>query len=344
MSAASWFHCSVKPVSRSAGRSVVAAAAYRLGERLHDQTYDVVHDYTRKRGIESSFTVTPEGSPDWAHNSERLWNAAEQAEKRKNSTLAREVELALPSFLSPGERQNIAQAYAAELVGRYGVAVSVAMHEPGRNGDNRNYHAHILFTTREMTPEGLGKKTRILDDKTTGPKEVTALRELAANLINDALKAANSDIRVDHRSFKDRGVDRDPTTHLGPAATEMERRGEASERGEINRQVERGNTDQAELMELESAIAQERERIASPPTEKQQARERVSEDIEAFKAAIQKRGAVADIQQSDGLKWWQRAAVRFADKARNMARAFLTKARDLWPQMPDRSPDGGLER
>jgi len=327
MSAASWFHCSVKPVSRSAGRSVVAAAAYRLGERLHDQTYDVVHDYTRKRGIESSFTVTPEGSPDWAHNSERLWNAAEQAEKRKNSTLAREVELALPSFLSPGERQNIAQAYAAELVGRYGVAVSVAMHEPGRNGDNRNYHAHILFTTREMTPEGLGKKTRILDDKTTGPKEVTALRELAANLINDALKAANSDIRVDHRSFKDRGVDR-----------------EASERGEINRQVERGNTDQAELMELESAIAQERERIASPPTEKQQARERVSEDIEAFKAAIQKRGAVADIQQSDGLKWWQRAAVRFADKARNMARAFLTKARDLWPQMPDRSPDGGLER
>jgi len=160
MSAASWFHCSVKPVSRSAGRSVVAAAAYRLGERLHDQTYDVVHDYTRKRGIESSFTVTPEGSPDWAHNSERLWNAAEQAEKRKNSTLAREVELALPSFLSPGERQNIAQAYAAELVGRYGVAVSVAMHEPGRNGDNRNYHAHILFTTREMTPEGLGKKTR----------------------------------------------------------------------------------------------------------------------------------------------------------------------------------------
>jgi len=173
---------------------------------------------------------------------------------------------------------------------------------------------------------------------------VTALRELAANLINDALKAANSDIRVDHRSFKDRGVDRDPTTHLGPAATEMERRGEASERGEINRQVERGNTDQAELMELESAIAQERERIASPPTEKQQARERVSEDIEAFKAAIQKRGAVADIQQSDGLKWWQRAAVRFADKARNMARAFLTKARDLWPQMPDRSPDGGLER
>lgn len=344
MSAASWFHCSVKPVSRSAGRSVVAAAAYRLGERLHDQTYDVVHDYTRKRGIEARFTVAPEGSPEWTHDPERLWNAAEQSEKRKNSTLAREVELALPSFLSQQERQGIAEAYAAELVGRYGVAVSVAMHEPGKNGDDRNYHAHILFTTREMTPEGLGKKTRILDDKATGPKEVTALRELAADLINDALKAANSDICVDHRSFKDRGINRDPTTHLGPAATEMERRGESSERGEINRQVDRGNTDQAELVALETAIADERDRLASPPTEREEARERVSEDIEAFKAAIQKRGAVADIQQCDGLKWWQRAAMSVADKARNMARAFLTKARDLWSQMPDRFPDGGLER
>ena len=100
MTAASWYHCSVKPVSRSAGRSVVAAAAYRLGECLHDERYATVHDYTRRRGVECAFTVAPADAPEWAHNPEGLWNAAERAETRKNSTVAREVELALPSFLS----------------------------------------------------------------------------------------------------------------------------------------------------------------------------------------------------------------------------------------------------
>jgi hypothetical protein len=100
MATASWYHCSVKPVSRSAGRSVVAAAAYRLGERLNDEHYATVHDYTRRRGVEATFTVAPADAPEWAHNPESLWNAAERAETRKNSTLAREVELALPSLLT----------------------------------------------------------------------------------------------------------------------------------------------------------------------------------------------------------------------------------------------------
>lgn len=214
MTTASWYHCSVKPVSRSAGRSVVAAAAYRLGECLHDELYAKTHDYTRRRGVEATFTINPADAPQWAHNPESLWNAAERAETRKNSTLAREVELALPSFLSPAERQRIAERFAAELVERYRVAVSVAIHEPGK-GDERDYHAHILFTTREMTTDGLGKKTRILDDRKTGPQEVTKLRELAADIINESLAAANSDIRVDHRSFSERGIEQEPITHLG---------------------------------------------------------------------------------------------------------------------------------
>lgn len=160
---ASWFHSSMKTVSRSAGRSVVAAAAYRLGERFQDERYATTHDYTRRKGVEATFTVAPSDAPEWAHNPERLWNAAEQAEKRINSTVGREIELALPAFLSPKERRSMAEEFAAELVKRYEVAVSVAIHEPGK-GDERNYHAHIVFTTREVTPDGLGKKTRILDD------------------------------------------------------------------------------------------------------------------------------------------------------------------------------------
>jgi hypothetical protein len=111
------------------------------------------------------------------------------------------IELALPSFLSKDDRRAIAQEFAQALVDRYGVAASVALHRPGKNGDDPNYHAHILLTTRTMTPEGLGKKTRVLDDMKTGPQEVTKLRELAADIINEDLAAANSDIRVDHRSF-----------------------------------------------------------------------------------------------------------------------------------------------
>jgi hypothetical protein len=350
MTAASWYHCSVKPVSRSAGRSVVAAAAYRLGERLHDEHYATTHDYTRRRGVEAAFSVMSGDAPKWAHNPESLWNAAERAETRKNSTLAREVELSLPALLSPGERQRIAEQFAAALVERYRVAVSVAIHAPGGKGDDRNYHAHILFTTREMTPDGLGKKTRVLDDRKTGPQEVVKLRELAADIINQSLTAANSDIRVDHRSFKDRGIEREPTAHLGPAASEMERSGRKTERGDINREAEQVNALMDERGALDTAIDNERDRITSPPADPEDARERQREAARPFREAITTKGAVPDIQ-TDGLTWWQRLGMRLAEKARNFAMALAEKARSYWrPREQERSQqlepdnDRGMDR
>ena len=342
---ASWYHCSVKPVSRSAGRSVVAAAAYRLGECLHDERYATTHDYTRRRGVECAFMVAPVDAPEWAHRPEDLWNAAERAETRINSRVAREVELALPAFLSPRERQAIAEEFARTLVQRYGVAATVAIHEPGK-GDERNYHTHILFTTREMTPDGLGKKTRVLDDRKTGPQEVTKLRELAADIINRQLAAVNSDIRVDHRSFKDRGIEREPTTHLGPAASEMERRGEQTERGDINREADQANSkiEQTEILRaerdaLDKAIDAERERISSPPSDPEDALERMRDAAEPFREAIEMRGAVPNIE-SDGLTWWQRLGMGLAEKARNFAMALAQKARYFWQaREQERSPE-----
>lgn len=335
-STASWYHCSVKPVSRSAGRSVVAAAAYRLGECLHDERYQVTHDYTRRRGIESTFTVAPVDAPEWARNAEALWNAAERAETRKNSTVGREVELALPSLLEPVERQRIAERFAAALVDRYNVAVSVAIHSPGRHGDDRNFHAHILFTTREMTSEGLGKKTRVLDDRKTGPQEVTKLRELAADIINEHLAAANADIRVDHRSFQERGIEREPTTHLGPAANEMEHRGEHSERGDLNRETAEANRAAEEkerlLIErdtLDKAIETERERVSLPPTDSEDALDRMRVAAEPFRDAIATNGSVPNIE-NDGLIWWQRLGMQLAEKARDFAIALADKVRYLW--------------
>ena len=262
--AASWYHCSVKTMSRSAGRSVVAAAAYRLGERLHETEVDQTHDYRRRGGVLEKLTFAPADAPAWAHDPERLWNMANAAETRKNSTLAREVELALPASVAAESRSGIVRAFSQHLVDRYGVAVSVGIHEPSRDGDQRNHHAHILFTTRRMEPDGLGAKTRVLDDRKTGPHEVVHLRALACDLINDALADAGSDERVDHRSFAARGIEQEPTTHLGPGGTALERRDAETERGVVNDDITDHNQklDElvAELAVIDAAIAKELER------------------------------------------------------------------------------------
>jgi len=345
MTIAGWYHCSVKPVSRSAGRSVVAAAAYRLGERLNDELYATTHDYTRRRGVEAVFTVLPVGAPAWAQQPEALWNAAERAETRKNSTLAREVELALPSLLVPQDREGIAERFAQALVEQYRVAVTVAIHAPSHRGDQRNFHAHILFTTREMTPEGLGKKTRVLDDRKTGPKEVVKLRKLAADIINESLAAVNSDFRVDHRSFKERGIEREPTTHLGPSASGMERRGELTDRGEINRGAEETNALVRDRRQLDVAIAAEHERISSPPRSLEDAQERVRAAAMPLTNAIATRGAAPDLQ-ADGFRWWQRAAARLTQKARSVARSVAAKSYAYWQQRTQEAKreDRGIDR
>ncbi len=161
------YHLSVKSVSRGQGRSAVAAAAYRSASRLACEREGRVHDYGRKRGVEAAFVVAPEDAPAWAADRERLWNAAEAAETRKNSVVAREWELALPCELDGEQRRAVVIDFAQALVARYGVAADVAIHAPHREGDQRNHHAHVLATTRSLGAEGLGAKTRVLDAQAT---------------------------------------------------------------------------------------------------------------------------------------------------------------------------------
>ena len=216
------YHLSVKTVSRSAGRSATAAAAYRAGVEITDKRTGEIHDYTRKGGIEYAELVLPAGAPEWAADRAELWNAAELAETRKNSTVAREFEIALPSELSPDERKRLAVDFAREIVERHGCAADVAIHAPGKEGDNRNHHAHILCSTRRLTPEGFGEKTRELDERKTG--QVDHWRERFAGMQNERLREAGVEARVDHRTLEAQGIDREPTRHLGPAATGIERR------------------------------------------------------------------------------------------------------------------------
>lgn len=216
------YHLSVKTISRSAGRSATAAAAYRAGAEIVDERTGEIHDYRRKGGVESAVLVLPADAPEWASERAKLWSAAEVSETRKNSTVAREFEIALPSELSAQERAKLAHDFAREIVERHGCAADVAIHAPGRGGDNRNHHAHILCTTRQLTADGFGAKCRELDDRKTG--EVDRWRERFAQLQNDSLERAGMAERVDHRSLKDQGIDREPTVHLGPAASGYERR------------------------------------------------------------------------------------------------------------------------
>lgn len=218
------FHLSVKTISRSAGRSATAAAAYRAAWKIIDQRTGEVHDYRpRKGGVESADLVLPIGAPDWASDRDAIWNAAEAAETRKNSVVAREFEIALPSELSAVQRKHLALTFARELVDRHGFAADVAIHQPGKEGDNRNHHAHILCTTRRLTAVGFGEKTRELDDRKS--KEVDGWRERFAAIQNAHLRSAGVSARVDHRSLVDQGIDREPTKHLGPVLTAIYRRG-----------------------------------------------------------------------------------------------------------------------
>ena len=233
------YHFSVKTVSRARGRSAVAAAAYRSGTRLADERTGEMCDYRRKQGVEHSEIMAPTEAPGWARKREALWNAAEAAERRKNSVTAREYEIALPAELSSWQRQEAARAFAGWLVARFGVAADIAIHAPGKEGDQRNHHVHILTTTRAMGTEGLGAKTRELDDRRSGAVE--AARATWAEIANGALEWARVAERVDHRSHARQGIEDAPTIHLGPAAAALARRGMETERGSANRLIHLAN-------------------------------------------------------------------------------------------------------
>jgi hypothetical protein len=215
------YHLNVKTISRSAGRSATAAAAYRAGVEIEDQRSGEIHDYRRRSGVESAELFVPDDAPAWAQDRAALWNAAEQSETRKNSTVAREVVVALPAELDAQERRDLAGDLARALVERHRCAVDVAIHSPGRKGDDRNHHAHLLMSTRRLEPEGFTVKTRELDQAKN--KEVPYWRERWAQLANSALERAGRAERIDHRSLREQGIEREPTKHLGPGATAAER-------------------------------------------------------------------------------------------------------------------------
>ncbi|WP_299913524.1 MobQ family relaxase [uncultured Paracoccus sp.] len=201
------YHLSAKVVSRTSGRSAVAAAAYRSGERLLDARTGLAHDFRARSGVVASFIAAPTDAPDWALDRQSLWSATELHEKRSNSTTAREWEAALPDELDADQREALARSFAAAMVARFGVVADCALHAPNQAGDQRNHHLHMLTTTRAVDAQGFGAKTRELDGGKGRGAAVDEIRALWADLTNRALEAAQVNARVDHRSHETQRVE-----------------------------------------------------------------------------------------------------------------------------------------
>ena len=219
------YHLSLKEMRRSQGRSSVAAAAYRLGEKMKDERIGKTFNYSKKSGILDKFFILPNGAKNF-QNTSHFWNEAERSENRKNSVVAREIIINLPYEISDQQRSELVKKFCNEIVANHSVGITAAIHEPCKDGDDRNFHAHILFTTRQITAEGFGKKTREFDDKKQGIEVLKNIRKRYEILQNEALKNAGfNDIKVDCRSFKEQGIfDKQPSKHLGVEVVNLERR------------------------------------------------------------------------------------------------------------------------
>lgn len=230
----------------------MASAAYRCAVLLTNHRDGLVHDFTRKEGVEHKEIVLPDGlSADWALDRSALWNAAEFAEKRRDARVAREFEIALPHELSTEGRLKAARAFAQDLANRYGAAVDFAIHSPSEHGDIRNYHAHVLMTTREVGITRLGEKTylehknaRLLaNGMATTDMQLRDIRQAWEGIANRQLQREGLDVRIDHRSHMERGLELSPTEHMGVHASQMQQQGLTVERGRLDDEAARQNAE-----------------------------------------------------------------------------------------------------
>ena len=264
------YHCSIKIVSRGKGKSAVAAAAYRSGEKLTNEWDGLTRDYTKKGGVVHSEILLPAHAPPAFSDRSTLWNSVELSEKSNNAQLAREVEIALPVELSREEQTRLVREYCSSQFVSKGMIADFNLHDTGGG----NPHAHILLTMRPMDEKGAwlpkSKKEYVLDEngekirlpsgryKTrkvdlvdwNNRENAEVWRRAWADLANDFLAQNNRPERIDHRSYERQGIDQLPTVHVGVSATQMEKKGIVTERGELNRNINAANRILREIRRL----------------------------------------------------------------------------------------------
>jgi len=266
------YHLSAKIIGRSGGRSATASAAYRAAEKIKDVRQDMTFNYAaRSQSVDHTEVIAPSNAPDFCKGRTQLWNTVELSEKRKDAQVAREVEIALPRELSLSQNVELAREFIRSSFVEEGMVADLCIHDA--KGDNP--HAHIMLTTRHLTPEGFGKKNR----EWNKDELLQKWRENWENVCNKHLERHGVQERIDHRTLSAQGIDRKPQKHKGVAATGIERRtGQPSKnslkdemldlaksiREEVKKELE-----QKRLLEQER---QERERQAQLSMKKEQSR------------------------------------------------------------------------
>ncbi|HEL0559380.1 ATP-dependent exoDNAse (exonuclease V) subunit alpha [Streptococcus equi subsp. zooepidemicus Sz105] len=255
------YHLSIKIISRSKGKSAVAASAYRSGEKIKNEYDGVVHDFTRKGGIVHTEILLPQNAPQEFSDRGTLWNSVEKIKKSKNSQLAREIEIALPKELSREKQIELVREYVKENFVEVGMCADIALHDK----NDGNPHAHILLPMRPLNEDktwgAKSKKEYILDENgekvklkngnfktrkinTTDWNEqekAEQWRKAWADITNKYLEENSIQEKMDHRSYQRRSIEQIPTIHLGVSATQMEKKGIATDRGNINREIRHQN-------------------------------------------------------------------------------------------------------
>ena len=255
------YHLCIKIISRGKGKSAVAASAYRSGEKIKNEYDGIVHDFTRKGGIAHTEILLPQNAPQEFSDRGTLWNSVEKIEKSKNSQLAREIEIALPKELDREKQIELVREYVKENFVKVGMCADIALHDKG----DGNPHAHILLTMRPLNEDttwgAKSKKEYILDENgekvklkngnyktrkinTTDWNEqdkAEEWRKAWADITNKYLEENSIQEKVDHRSYQRQGIEQIPTIHLGISATQMEKKGIATDRGNINREIKHQN-------------------------------------------------------------------------------------------------------
>lgn len=212
------YHLSAKIISRSQGRSSVGSAAYRRAAMFRDERQGKNFDYSKKKNVIHSEILIPNNSPDWLRKicefqriepqkaSEQFWNSVEKKENRVDSELAREIEFALPLELNKNQCIDLAREFLNSQFTSQGMVADFSIH-----WEEHNPHVHVMLSTRELKMEGFGNKIRTWRDKSL----LFIWRRSWAELVNQYLAREGLDIRIDHRSYIEQGIDLLPTKHEG---------------------------------------------------------------------------------------------------------------------------------
>lgn len=244
------YHLTINNVSRGKGKSAIAAAAYRSGQRLWNEREKTHHDYSNKQDIIHTEILAPSDVPLWMLDREQLWNAIEAIEKRKDSRLCKEVEFALPAELSEAQQIELARTFAQRFVAR-GLVADLGVHHDGEG----NPHAHILITTRAADSDGFAaKKMRGLDHD----KFVLSTRKAWSDLLNATLEQAGIAASVDHRTLKAQGIDRTPQVHHGVKGRAMHERGKEPQSKVVTYRSKWGNERNIDYRDIDTGTRVER--------------------------------------------------------------------------------------